>query len=548
MLNQAGKVTSYTYNVAGERTSMTAPAGVTNYNYDSIGRLISLVNPHGETTTFTYDGLSRLTSKLLSSGTREEYTYDTLDRLQTMLTRNSSGSVTHSQSYSYNAASEVLSHTIDSEVINYGYDAASQLISEVRPGYSASYSYDGNGNRLTRTVNGLTEHYSYDDGDKMLSAGTLQFTYDAAGRRTAKRNHFGSVLQSYAYDDEDRLTTKGPQTYQYNGYGTRTRRTVGMNVEEFHRDGTGVTAPVIGEQTGGSLNSITPGISSKLGNGLSTFSHGASKDLNVQTNASELISATKKYDAYGNTLGSTGTWAGRYGYSGSFGYQDDGDSLQLLGHRYYDSSTGTFITRDPIKDGRNWYSYCENNPVQNIDPDGLLCITVPPGAMLNPLAGLIVATAAAVVGGAIWVSPYIKRIKEKIDEKARERDRVLPVPLPKEEDEIYFERYANGFESPNRLQNGAERANAGGFGFGVSVNQTNGPIRPGVTSGSMLRAAGFTFARTGNSQGHYTVYLLCERVDEEVARRFNACFGRFRPGLGPINGNTGGFDDRRFRI
>jgi hypothetical protein len=76
----------------------------------------------------------------------------------------------------------------------------------------------------------------------------------SAGRRTAKRNHFGSVLESHVYDDEGRLTTKGSQTYQYNGYGTRTRRTVGMNVEEFHRDGTGVTAPVIGEQTGGSLN------------------------------------------------------------------------------------------------------------------------------------------------------------------------------------------------------------------------------------------------------------------------------------------------------
>jgi uncharacterized protein RhaS with RHS repeats len=45
--------------------------------------------------------------------------------------------------------------------------------------------------------------------------------------------------------------------------------------------------------------------------------------------------------------------------------------LQLLGHRYYDSSTGTFITRDPIKDGRNWYSYCENNPVTLVDAEGL---------------------------------------------------------------------------------------------------------------------------------------------------------------------------------
>ena len=30
------------------------------------------------------------------------------------------------------------------------------------------------------------------------------------------------------------------------------------------------------------------------------------------------------------------------------------------------------MPRDPIKDGRNWYSYCENNPVSRVDPDGLM--------------------------------------------------------------------------------------------------------------------------------------------------------------------------------
>jgi hypothetical protein len=45
--------------------------------------------------------------------------------------------------------------------------------------------------------------------------------------------------------------------------------------------------------------------------------------------------------------------------------------LQLLGHRYYDSSTGRFLTRDPIKDGRNWYTYCDNDPVNGTDPSGL---------------------------------------------------------------------------------------------------------------------------------------------------------------------------------
>jgi|GEM_PF-4574169 len=45
----------------------------------------------------------------------------------------------------------------------------------------------------------------------------------------------------------------------------------------------------------------------------------------------------------------------------------------LLGHRFYDPSVGRFLTRDPIKDGRNWYGYGGGygNPVNSVDPDGL---------------------------------------------------------------------------------------------------------------------------------------------------------------------------------
>jgi len=57
---------------------------------------------------------------------------------------------------------------------------------------------------------------------------------------------------------------------------------------------------------------------------------------------------------------------------GREGYQEDVDSgLKLLGHRYYDASTGRFLTRDIARDGRNWYIYCGSNPLYRTDPNGL---------------------------------------------------------------------------------------------------------------------------------------------------------------------------------
>jgi len=39
--------------------------------------------------------------------------------------------------------------------------------------------------------------------------------------------------------------------------------------------------------------------------------------------------------------------------------------------RFYDAGNRTFISRDPDKDGLNWYKYVGNNPATYTDPDGL---------------------------------------------------------------------------------------------------------------------------------------------------------------------------------
>jgi len=57
----------------------------------------------------------------------------------------------------------------------------------------------------------------------------------------------------------------------------------------------------------------------------------------------------------------------KYGFTGK---EHDETELMYFGARYYKLSTGRFINVDPIKDGINWYSYVENNPLTRVDPDG----------------------------------------------------------------------------------------------------------------------------------------------------------------------------------
>ena len=52
-------------------------------------------------------------------------------------------------------------------------------------------------------------------------------------------------------------------------------------------------------------------------------------------------------DAYGNLRTHTGSASTKMSFARQWGYQQDSGGLQLLGHRYYESDTGVFLSRDP---------------------------------------------------------------------------------------------------------------------------------------------------------------------------------------------------------
>jgi len=80
--------------------------------------------------------------------------------------------------------------------------------------------------------------------------------------------------------------------------------------------------------------------------------------------------------SYGDPSGSTGQNKHKpIGFTG--GSDDAATGLVYLINRYYDPSIGRFISVDPIRFKEsntalfNRYAYANNNPVMNVDPDGL---------------------------------------------------------------------------------------------------------------------------------------------------------------------------------
>jgi len=95
--------------------------------------------------------------------------------------------------------------------------------------------------------------------------------------------------------------------------------------------------------------------------------------MRAVTDAVGSLKAGYSYDPYGRRTVLSGSAADSdFGYTGHFSHQASG--LALAPYRAYDADIGRWISRDPIglSDGSNLYGYVENNPVNLVDPLGLV--------------------------------------------------------------------------------------------------------------------------------------------------------------------------------
>jgi RHS repeat-associated protein len=75
----------------------------------------------------------------------------------------------------------------------------------------------------------------------------------------------------------------------------------------------------------------------------------------------------------------TGTTDTPFLSHGAHGVQTDANGLIHMRARYYSVETRRFLNADPIgfAGGLNWYAYVSNNPVNWIDPLGLITVVIP---------------------------------------------------------------------------------------------------------------------------------------------------------------------------
>src|SRR5206468_2180104 len=85
------------------------------------------------------------------------------------------------------------------------------------------------------------------------------------------------------------------------------------------------------------------------------------------------VAAQYEYGPFGELIRATGPMAKANPFRFSTKYQDDESDFPYYGFRYYNPSSGRWLSRDPLaeKGGLNLYLFAGNDPLDLVDPLGL---------------------------------------------------------------------------------------------------------------------------------------------------------------------------------
>lgn len=175
---------------------------------------------------------------------------------------------------------------------------------------------------------------------------TVSFKYDPFGRRIYKSS--STATSVYAYDDRNLIEAVN------SARAVVARYAQGLNLDE----------PLA------MLRSSATSYYEQDGLGTATS----------LSNGAGALAQTYTFDSFGKQTNSSGSLTNPFQYVGR--EFDSESSLYYMRARYFDPSTGRFISEDPISfdGGENFYAYTRNSPVDLKDPFGLYILpsNVPP--------------------------------------------------------------------------------------------------------------------------------------------------------------------------
>lgn len=392
---------SWRYDDQGRVTARQEVSGglnfVIDYQYNALGQLSGISYPSGKTISFNYLG-GRLNNVAVNGETiLNQVSYNAAGQVSgwnwdngdiTLRSYNQDGRLIQQtvadadRNLTYDPVGNILSIDEGISLFAYDYDPMDRLIGATADSYNLSYGYDRNGNRLTEDNGVSLTEFHYNPANNQLTEtqgpAPKNYQYDEVGNALSDGQH------NFSYDAKNQLiAVAGLATYSYNGLGQRIAKTVNGIQTHYAYD---ENSRLIGE-----YNATGQAIQETIylfGQPIAVLK--GESIYNVH--ADHLGSPRKITDQTGHIVWQ---WQDKPFGDSPVNQDPDGDgivfdyNLRFPGQyfdeetglhynyfRYYDPSTGRYITSDPIGlwGGLNTYLYANANPTKYIDPTGNVAI------------------------------------------------------------------------------------------------------------------------------------------------------------------------------